>query len=117
MTSTARDSVCITVRGSTSNLGPGFDVIGLALDIPLHVRVTLSGCLPCAQPRDQDATNCAAEDEAEAATTLDVVYEGTGGESDAGEIPCQVGSNLLLRSAMTVAHRYNTSMMQARGRA
>lgn len=48
----------IVVRGSTSNLGPGFDVIGLALDIPLKVSALLSR-LPCYQ--DLNGASCSSD--------------------------------------------------------
>ncbi|MBZ5534679.1 MAG: homoserine kinase [Acidobacteriia bacterium] len=73
--SNAKIQFLIRVPGSTSNLGPGFDVLGLAVDLHLEVRVETS---------------------AERANVL--LFKGVG-----SDVLAQEGSNLILRVARHVA--------------
>jgi homoserine kinase len=47
--------VVVRVAGTTSNLGPGFDCLGLALDLHNLVKITLEGSTPAHPMADQAA--------------------------------------------------------------
>ncbi|KAI6716389.1 hypothetical protein PZA11_002542 [Diplocarpon coronariae] len=72
--------ITIKVPCSSANIGPGFDVIGLALSIWLEVRVDI---------RDTPT---------QAPINFTVTYEGEG----AGEVPLSADSNLITRTALYV---------------
>ncbi|KAH8598055.1 ribosomal protein S5 domain 2-type protein [Bisporella sp. PMI_857] len=73
--------ITIRVPCSSANIGPGFDVIGLALSIwlELQVEITQVGTL-------EASLNCA------------ITYEGEGAE----EVPLEADSNLITRTALYV---------------
>lgn len=72
--------VTIRVPCSSANLGPGFDVIGLALSIYLELHVSISE-----QPPEQSAhLNCT------------ITYEGLGAEN----VPLIADQNLITQSAL-----------------
>jgi homoserine kinase len=73
----------IKVPCSSANIGPGFDVIGLALSMYLELRVSIS---PPAQPDASNSHNCT------------VTYAGVG----AGDIDLTPENNLLTRTALYV---------------
>lgn len=66
---------------SSANIGPGFDVIGLALSIWLELRVTIHETETSSAP-----LNCS------------ITYEGEGAE----EVPLIADSNLITRTALYV---------------
>ena len=82
----------VTIRtwGSTSNLGPGFDVIGLALQLPLELRVHLRAA------EDNNTSNDARSDR-----EIELNYEHLG--EGAGSVSSRVADNLILSTAATLA--------------
>ncbi|KAK8102555.1 homoserine kinase [Apiospora sp. TS-2023a] len=75
-----------TIRApcSSANIGPGFDVIGLALSIYLELTVTIDR----SKTSSQEPLNCK------------ITYEGQGAET--GEVPLDPSANLLTRVALYV---------------
>ena len=71
----------IRVPCSSANIGPGFDVVGLALSIFLELQVTV----------EPDAPNGAAHN-------CKIVYDGEG----ADEVPLEADANLITRTALYV---------------
>ncbi|KAF2496776.1 phosphoribosylformylglycinamidine cyclo-ligase-like protein [Lophium mytilinum] len=71
----------IRVPCSSANIGPGFDVIGLALNVYLEVTLTVT-----TQPSSAHSLNCR------------ITYEGLG----AGTVPLQAEDNLITRTAVYV---------------
>jgi homoserine kinase len=71
----------IKVPCSSANIGPGFDVIGLALDIFLHVSVTVG-----AQQQSEHSQNCR------------ITYQGV----NASSVPLVAEDNLITRTALYV---------------
>ncbi|KAF2006375.1 phosphoribosylformylglycinamidine cyclo-ligase [Amniculicola lignicola CBS 123094] len=71
----------IKVPCSSANIGPGFDVIGLALDVFLEVEVTVTP-----QEKSEHALNCR------------ITYEGVGAEN----VPLVAADNLITRTAVYV---------------
>lgn len=69
---------------SSANIGPGFDVIGLALSIYLELKVTIDR----SKTSSQEPLNCR------------ITYEGQGEES--GEVPLDPSANLITRVALYV---------------
>ncbi|KAI1821507.1 GHMP kinase [Xylaria intraflava] len=76
------ESFTIRTPCSSANIGPGFDVIGLALSVYLELRVTIDR----ARTSSDHPLNCR------------VTYEGEG----AGEVPLDPSSNLITRVALYV---------------
>ncbi|KAI9793358.1 MAG: Trihydroxynaphthalene reductase [Peltula sp. TS41687] len=74
--------ITIRVPCSSANIGPGFDVIGLALSIYLELQVTIDG----SRSTSNAALNCV------------VTYEGQG----AGEVDLHADKNLITRTALYV---------------
>ena len=70
----------LEVPCSSANIGPGFDVIGLALSIWLELRVEV------VEGNSQAPLNCV------------ITYEGEGAE----EVPLSADSNLITRTALYV---------------
>ncbi|KAI0995115.1 Homoserine kinase [Podosphaera aphanis] len=73
--------ICIKVPCSSANIGPGFDVIGLALSIWLELRVEIATLKTSDLP-----LNCK------------ITYEGQGAE----EVPLSADKNLITRTALYV---------------
>jgi homoserine kinase len=71
---------------SSANLGPGYDVIGLALSIYLEIEVTIDSSVSSEAP-----LNCA------------ITYEGEG----ASEVPLSADENLITRVALYVLRCHN----------
>jgi homoserine kinase len=71
----------IRVPCSSANIGPGFDVVGLALSIFLELRVTVNPTTP-----ETVKHNCS------------ISYEGEG----ADEVPLEADANLITRTALYV---------------
>jgi len=71
----------ICVPCSSANIGPGFDVVGLALSIFLELQVVIDPLTPNGAPH-----NCK------------IAYEGEG----ADEVPLQADANLITRTALYV---------------
>ncbi|KAH6655930.1 ribosomal protein S5 domain 2-type protein [Truncatella angustata] len=69
---------------SSANIGPGFDVIGLALSIYLELEVTIDR----SKTSSQEPLNCR------------ITYEGQG--EDSGEVPLDPSANLITRVALYV---------------
>ncbi|KAG8168722.1 hypothetical protein KVR01_001471 [Diaporthe batatas] len=80
----ASESFVIKVPCSSANIGPGFDVIGLALSMYLELHVTIDR----SKSRSEYPLNCR------------VTYEGQG--EDSGEISLDPDANLLTRVALYV---------------
>jgi homoserine kinase len=80
----APESFSIRTPCSSANIGPGFDVIGLALSMYLELQVTIDR----AKGHSDHPLNCW------------VTYEGEGAES--GEIPLDPEVNLITRVALYV---------------
>ncbi|KAI0972229.1 GHMP kinase [Xylaria arbuscula] len=78
------ESFTIRTPSSSANIGPGFDVIGLALSIYLELRVTIDR----SKPSSEHPLNCR------------VTYEGEGEET--GEVPLDPSANLITRAALYV---------------
>lgn len=78
------ESFIIRTPCSSANIGPGFDVIGLALSVYLELRVTIDR----SKPSSEHALNCR------------VTYEGEGEET--GEVPLDPAANLITRAALYV---------------
>merc|ERR1711964_958151 len=76
-----RTMITIKVPCSSANIGPGFDVIGLALSIWLEIQVSID-------------TNT----KSEAPLNCKITYEGDG----ADEVPLSADSNLITRTALYV---------------
>jgi len=74
----------IRVPCSSANIGPGFDVVGLALSIFLELEVTVNPSSPSTNP--EVFHNCS------------VTYEGEGAE----EVPLSADANLITRTALYV---------------
>ena len=94
-TAAASPMLEVTIRtwGSTSNLGPGFDVIGLALQLPLELRVHLRAA------EDNNTSNDARSDR-----EIELNYEHLG--EGAGSVSSRVADNLILSTAATLARRF-----------
>lgn len=76
----------ITVPASSANIGPGFDVLGLALNLFLELTVILDPSSPL-DPNDSSSDeNCK------------IVYEGEGAEG----VPLRASHNLITRVALYV---------------
>jgi homoserine kinase len=75
----------IRVPCSSANIGPGFDVVGLALSIFLELQITIS---PSQSPSSTNSSshNCT------------ITYEGEG----ADEVPLEADANLITRTALYV---------------
>ncbi|MCJ1293496.1 hypothetical protein MMC34_005051 [Xylographa carneopallida] len=73
--------ITIRVPCSSANLGPGFDVIGLALSIYLELQVSISEDPPTSTPAHLNCT---------------ITYEGLGAES----VPLIADHNLITQSAL-----------------
>src|SRR5437762_13724873 len=71
----------IRVPCSSANIGPGFDVVGLALSIFLELQVTIN----------PSSTNSASHN-------CKIIYEGEG----AGDVPLEADANLITRTALYV---------------
>lgn len=80
----ASESFVIKVPCSSANIGPGFDVIGLALSMYLELHVTIDR----SKSKSEYPLNCR------------VTYEGQG--EDSGEISLDPDANLLTRVALYV---------------
>lgn len=78
------ESFTIRTPCSSANIGPGFDVIGLALSIYLELRVTIDR----SKSSSQHPLNCR------------VTYEGEGEET--GEVSLDPSINLITRVALYV---------------
>lgn len=78
------ESFTIKTPCSSANIGPGFDVIGLALSIYLELKVTIDR----SKTSSQEPLNCR------------ITYEGQGEES--GEVPLDPSANLITRVALYV---------------
>jgi homoserine kinase len=78
------ESFVIKTPSSSANIGPGFDVIGLALSIYLELHVTIDR----SKSRSEHPLNCR------------VTYEGQGEGTD--EISLHPSSNLITRVALYV---------------
>jgi homoserine kinase len=80
---------------SSANIGPGFDVIGLALSIWLEIRVEIVQSASSSAP-----LNCV------------ITYEGEG----ADEVPLSADSNLITRTALYVlrCHGHRTFPVETR---
>jgi homoserine kinase len=74
---------------SSANIGPGFDVIGLALSIYLELQVTVNRT----KKSSQEPLNCR------------ITYEGQGEES--GEVPLDPSANLITQVALYVLRCHN----------
>ncbi|KAF2124462.1 phosphoribosylformylglycinamidine cyclo-ligase [Dothidotthia symphoricarpi CBS 119687] len=80
MTTTTETTV-IRVPCSSANIGPGFDVIGLALNLYLELQVSVTG-----QESSEHSLNCK------------ITYEGVGAE----DVPLVAQDNLITRTAVYV---------------
>lgn len=80
----ASEAFVIKVPCSSANIGPGFDVIGLALSMYLELHVTIDRT----KSKSEYPLNCR------------VTYEGQG--EDSGEISLDPDANLLTRVALYV---------------
>lgn len=78
------DSFVIKTPCSSANIGPGFDVIGLALSVYLELHVTIDR----SKPSSEHPLNCR------------VTYEGQG--EDSGDISLDPQTNLITRVALYV---------------
>ncbi|KAI1270697.1 GHMP kinase [Xylariaceae sp. FL1019] len=78
------ESFTIKTPCSSANIGPGFDVIGLALSVYLELKVTIDR----SKTSSDQPLNCR------------VTYEGEG--EDSGEVPLDPASNLITRVALYV---------------
>lgn len=78
------ESFTIRTPCSSANIGPGFDVIGLALSIYLELQVTIDRT----KASSQEPLNCR------------ITYEGQG--EDSGEVPLDPSANLITRVALYV---------------
>ncbi|KAI1778636.1 homoserine kinase [Hypoxylon cercidicola] len=78
------ESFTIRTPCSSANIGPGFDVIGLALSIYLELKVTIDRT----KKSSQEPLNCR------------ITYEGQGEGSD--EVPLDPAANLITRVALYV---------------
>lgn len=78
------ESFTIKTPCSSANIGPGFDVIGLALSVYLELQVTIDRT----KASSQEPLNCR------------ITYEGQGEES--GEVPLDPSANLITRVALYV---------------
>lgn len=78
------ESFTIKTPCSSANIGPGFDVIGLALSVYLELRVTIDR----SKPSSEHDLNCK------------VTYEGEGEET--GEVSLDPAANLITRVALYV---------------
>ncbi|KAI0400223.1 GHMP kinase [Xylaria palmicola] len=76
------ESFTIRTPCSSANIGPGFDVIGLALSIYLELRVTIDR----SKPSSEHPLNCR------------ITYQG----EDEGEVPLDPSANLITRVALYV---------------
>lgn len=76
---------------SSANIGPGFDVIGLALSIYLDLQVTIDRT----KTSSDQPLNCR------------ITYEGQG--EDSGEVPLDPSANLITRVALYVLRCHNQS--------
>ncbi len=85
----ATESFIIKTPSSSANIGPGFDVIGLALSLYLELHVTIDR----SNTTSKHPLNCR------------ITYEGEGSES--GEIPLDPGANLITRVALYVLRCHN----------
>ncbi len=83
------ESFVIKTPSSSANIGPGFDVIGLALSLYLELHVTIDR----SKERSEHPLNCR------------VTYEGEGEAS--GEIPLDPDANLITRVALYVLRCHN----------
>lgn len=81
---TIMESFTIRTPCSSANIGPGFDVIGLALSIYLELRVTIDR----SKSSSDQPLNCR------------VTYEGEGEET--GEVPLDPSANLITQVALYV---------------
>lgn len=81
-------SVQIKVPASSANIGPGFDVLGIALDLYLTVDVTVGGPNAEKQPRRM---NCS------------ISASGLGSDN----IPLQADANLITRTALYVLRSHD----------
>jgi homoserine kinase len=73
----------IRVPCSSANIGPGFDVVGLALSIFLELKVTINSSQSPTKPVHHNCT---------------ITYEGEG----ADEVPLEADANLITRTALYV---------------
>ncbi len=80
----ATEKFVVRTPCSSANIGPGFDVIGLALSLYLELHVTIDR----SKSKSEYPLNCR------------VTYEGEG--DDSGEIPLDPDANLLTRVALYV---------------
>lgn len=78
------ETFTIKTPSSSANIGPGFDVIGLALSLYLELRVTI----------DRSKTS------SDLPLNCRVTYEGEG--ADSGDVPLDPGANLITRVALYV---------------
>lgn len=78
------ESFTIRTPCSSANIGPGFDVIGLALSIYLELTVTIDR----SKTTSEHPLNCR------------ISYEGQG--ADSGEVPLDPAANLITRVALYV---------------
>jgi len=76
----------IKVPCSSANIGPGFDVVGLALSIFLELEVTIDPKSPQQSSSPSVTQNCS------------ISYEGEG----ADEVPLEAEANLITRTALYV---------------
>jgi homoserine kinase len=83
------ESFTIKTPCSSANIGPGFDVIGLALSIYLELEVTIDR----SKQSSQEPLNCR------------ITYEGQGEGS--GEVPLDPSANLITRVALYVLRCHN----------
>ena len=85
----ATERFTIKTPASSANIGPGFDVIGLALSLYLELHVTIDR----SKPGSEHPLNCR------------ITYEGEG--DDSGEIPLDPDANLITRVALYVLRCHN----------
>lgn len=78
------ETFTIRTPSSSANIGPGFDVIGLALSLYLELRVTI----------DRSKTS------SDLPLNCRITYEGEG--ADSGGVPLDPGANLITRVALYV---------------
>jgi homoserine kinase len=83
------ESFTIRTPCSSANIGPGFDVIGLALSLYLELHVTIDR----AKEKSEHPLNCR------------VTYEGD--SADSGEVPLDPDANLITRVALYVLRCHN----------
>ncbi|KAJ3100084.1 hypothetical protein HDU97_002520 [Phlyctochytrium planicorne] len=81
--------ITITAPASTANIGPGFDVLGIALS--MHMSVTATIPAP------------------DGSKGIKITYEGDSPLT----VPLDAGSNLITRVALQVAHCYSTTLPES----